>query len=99
MWSGKLPAYGLALFGIGLAGHRRTEEKDPEDSEKDEEFEDDKPDERTAPSLVFEAFQIEIPYFAEQPCHPIPFCKYNNNTCKRMHLSQLFYCFIILLSG
>ena len=79
MWSGKLQAYFLALFGIGLAGHRRTEEKDPEDGEKDEEFEDDKPDERTAPCLVFEAFPIEIPYFMEQPCHPIPFCKYNNS--------------------
>ena len=79
VWSGKLPSYGLALLGIGLAGHRRTEEEDPEDGEKDEELEDDQPDERTAPSLVFEAFPIEIPNFMEQPCHSIPFCKYKNS--------------------
>ena len=69
MWSGKLPAYGLALFGIGLAGHRRTEEKDPEDGEKDEEFEDDKPDERTAPGLVLEAIPVEKPNFFSPSHH------------------------------
>ena len=79
MWSGKLQAYGLALFGIGLAGHRRTEEKEPENGEKDEEFEDDQPDERTTPSLVLEALTIEFPNFVEQPCHSIPFCKYRNS--------------------
>ena len=79
MWSGKLPSYGLALFGIGLAGQCRTEEKDAENGEKDEEFEDDQPNKRTAPCLVFEAFPIEIPNLMEQHCHPIPFCKYKNS--------------------
>jgi hypothetical protein len=79
MWPGELQAYGLALLGVGLAGHRGTEEKDAENTEQNDEFEDDQPDERTAPSLVLEAFPIEIPYFMEQPCHPIPFCKYKNS--------------------
>ena len=65
VWSGKSQAYGLALFGIGLAGHRRTEEEYAEDGEKDDELEDDEPDERTTPGLVFKTIPIESPNFME----------------------------------
>jgi hypothetical protein len=62
-------ADGFAFLGVGLSGHRRAEEKDPEDGEKDEEFQDDEPDERTAPGLVAETIPVEKPDFFSQTRH------------------------------
>jgi hypothetical protein len=62
-------ADGFALLGVGLAGHRGAEEEYPEDGEKDEELQDDKPDEWAAPGLVPETIPIEMPYFFCQSSH------------------------------
>jgi hypothetical protein len=71
--SGQVFAYGLALLGIRLSGHRRPEKEDPQDGEKEEELEDDQPDERTAPGLVFKAIPVKAPNFFKQSGHLFPF--------------------------
>jgi hypothetical protein len=66
---GQVLPHGFALLGIGHAFHRRMEEEDPEDSEQDEEFKDNEPDERTAPGLVSETIPVEKPDFFEFSGH------------------------------
>ena len=69
MVTGQVLPYRLALFGVGLPAEDWPEEKDTEDSEEDEELQDDKPNERTAPGLVSETIPVEKPHFFQQTCH------------------------------
>jgi hypothetical protein len=71
---------GLALLGVGQSGQGRAEEENLEDGEEDEEFQDDQPDERTAPSLILEAIPVKMPNFFQHCGPPFPVLgKYSNS--------------------
>lgn len=58
-------AHHFAFFAVGHPGHRRLEEKHPQDSEKNEKFENDQPHERLAPGHIAESVSVETEHGAK----------------------------------